>query len=294
MNYEQKLERLLRISSEKSLDPDEFIPWDLPLGDDYAYLPPHLISLYNQPIYNTLTKSQKLELGKLEVCQVLYSYLHIENVLCVFLNRYLLKIDPTSLESRYIIKELIEEYRHQEFFAKALRLIDRKPIYPNRLQRFIGMFTVKYTSLNVTFLSCLAVEMIADRYGNELTICEDVHPILRKITQLHSIEESRHILFAKSLLEKRGIKDKNVFIRTYYGIVLMSSIWYMRSLYVNLPFYKAIGITDSKKHYRLAKKAYRFRFGQLCNKDIVPFLKQINADTLFTKWCWKSILKVKL
>lgn len=293
MTYEQQIERLVAISKSKPLLPENFVPWENPIGKDEFYLPEHLTTLYELPEYRQLTHEQKLELGKKEIAQVMYSYSFTESLLCMFLNRYTIHLDTTSLEYNFLIRELIEEYRHQEMFSKGVTLLQSKPIMPNRFQKILGIGSVKNMSTNLAFLSCLSVEMIADRYGDIIKKDKTTFSVIRKIAELHAIEEARHVLYAKLFLERR-IMNKGFIKRTLYSYVILINIWYMRALYVNEQFYKDIGLSNTKQLYKKAKEAYKHKFADLCDHDVVPFVKQINGFNFLTRPLWKSILKVKL
>ncbi|MBS1503263.1 MAG: diiron oxygenase, partial [Bacteroidetes bacterium] len=63
----QEIERLIRISKEKPLLPETYIPWTDELQPGEYFLPSHLISLEGVTLYETLTTEQKLELGRHEI-----------------------------------------------------------------------------------------------------------------------------------------------------------------------------------------------------------------------------------
>jgi hypothetical protein len=63
----RQIERLIRISKEKPLLPETFVPWNTEEAPKHIFLPPKLISLYGLPIYETLSDLQKRELARLEV-----------------------------------------------------------------------------------------------------------------------------------------------------------------------------------------------------------------------------------
>ncbi len=71
---EQEIERLIRISKEHPLLPETYIPWQEDPKADEIFLPELLTSLQGLPVYDTLTTAQKLDLGRHELVQVIYSY----------------------------------------------------------------------------------------------------------------------------------------------------------------------------------------------------------------------------
>src|SRR6188768_1660530 len=194
------VERLIRISKENPLLPEKFIPWDEDIEEGYHYLGKKLISLEGLPIYETLTPDQKLELSRHEVVQSMYAYAWSEGLFCLFMNRYILTLPPDHIEYRFLLRELIEEFRHQEMFSMAITRLNCEPIKQSRVQNFIGLFTAKYFPADTLFMVSLTLELIADMYGEHIRNDENAYRVLQKVSQLHNIEEARHILFTKNLL----------------------------------------------------------------------------------------------
>src|SRR6187549_3948348 len=122
-----KVERLIRLSETHPVLPDEFIPWNRKENQE-PLMPEEIVSLYGHPLFDTLTADQKRELGRHELVQVMYSYAWAEGLACIIFNKRLLSIPPDSVEYRYLVKELIEEFRHQDMFARTIRLLNGNKI----------------------------------------------------------------------------------------------------------------------------------------------------------------------
>jgi hypothetical protein len=100
----EEIERLIKISKERPLMPETYVPWhETPAADD-LYLPEILTSLQGLPVYDTLTQQQKIDLGRHEVVQVLYSYGWGEALFCVFMSKFILDLPPDSPEHRFFDK----------------------------------------------------------------------------------------------------------------------------------------------------------------------------------------------
>src|SRR5471030_3241310 len=138
----KEIERLIKISKERPLLPETFVPWHEAPTVDEVFLPESLNSLEGLEIYHTLNQQQKLDLGRHEAVQVMYSYGWSEGLFCLFMNRYLLTLQPDNVEYRFLLRELIEEFRHQEMFAQAVAQLDGKPIKPTLMHNLVGKFTV--------------------------------------------------------------------------------------------------------------------------------------------------------
>ena len=293
MTYPEQIERLIQISKNKPLHPESFVPWDAALQPGEHFLPTSLVSLHGLPEYDQLSEQQKLDLGRHEVVQAMYSYAWVEGLFCMFMNRYILELNTKSVEYRFLLRELIEEFRHQEMFAKAIDQVNGDVLLPTGMHKFLGLSTVKRLPSDVVFMSCLAVEMMADQYGDLIRKDPNSYSVLRKVAELHNIEEARHIVFTKMLLKQYSEKA-GFFKRCIYSYVILLNLYFMRSLYVKKEIFERIGCTNSDTLYKKAFKNYKKKFGAHCLDDIKDFVKEINGFNWATRWAWRTFLKTKV
>ncbi|WP_224996428.1 diiron oxygenase [Cesiribacter sp. SM1] len=235
----EQIERLIKISKTKPLLPEVFVPWQEEPSENDIYLSEKLSSLYGDPLYDTLSRQQKLELGRHEVVQVMFSYAWSEGLFCLFMNRYILTLMPDSLEYRFLLRELIEEFRHQDMFTQAILRLGGEPVKPTAMHKFVGVFTARFMPSDAVFLSGLSVEVMADTYGTYLRKDPSVYKVLRKVSELYNIEEARHILFAKDYLS-RFVSRAGFFRRSWYSYIVLLNIYFMRTLYVKKVIFERI------------------------------------------------------
>lgn len=289
----EKIERLIKISKEKPLLPEKFIPWqEEPTAAD-IYLPEKLISLAGHPLYHTLSDFQKKELGKHEVIQTMYSYAWSEGLATLFFNRHLLTLNTTSAEYRFLLRECIEEFQHQNMFADAIIKLKGEPILPSFQHRFWGKLTVNYLPSDWVFMSVLAVELIADTYGKMIRKDKQVFNVLRKVSELHHIEEGRHIHYTQMWL-KRYTENAGFIRRSWYSILVLINIYFMRTLYVKKEIFERIGVDDPMKYQKAAYGHYRHKFAEHCLEDSIEFVQDFNGFNWLTRPLWKWILKAKI
>jgi len=284
------IERLIRISKENPLLPEKFIPWEEDIAEGHHYLSKNLISLEGIPIYDTLTPHQKLELSRHEVVQSMYAYAWSEGLFCLFMNRYILTLPPDHIEYRFLLRELIEEFRHQEMFSMAITRLNGQPVRPNRIQNFIGLFTAKYFPADTVFMVSLTLELIADMYGEHIRNDEKAYRVLQKVSQLHNIEEARHILFTKDLL-KRYIKKAGFLKRSWYSVAIVLNILFFQKMYVKREIFERIGMNNSKQVYKMAYANYQQKFARECLGTITDFVKSFDGFNWITKPVWKLLIK---
>jgi len=285
----KEIERLIKISKEHPLMPDTYIPWQEEPQPGEIFLPETLASLQGLDIYNTLTPTQKLELGRHELVQVIASYAWGELLFCLFMTRHMLTLPLDNIEHRFLIREMVEELRHQEMFGKAIEKLDGKPIKQSRVHRFFGHFSNKYLPADYLFMGSVSVELVTDVYGNYARKNQQVYPVLRKMFDLHNIEEARHILFTKALLKDYSSKAGYI-KRTLYSYVILFNIFFVRTMYVKREIYERIGLENPDAVYKLAQKNFRQKFAEKCLDDIIEFVDSWKGLNHATRWAWRWFL----
>jgi hypothetical protein len=291
--FNDTVERMIQISKEKPLLPEEFVPWSDEPDADTLFMPERLVSLQGHDLWNDLTKEQQIELGKLEMVQVMYSYAWSETMACLFFNRHLLTLNPDSVEYRFLIRETIEEFRHQEMFGMAIRKLDRVPELPTGAHKIFGNLVIRWFPSSLVFMSVLSVELMADIYAKHIRKDDKIYSVLRKTSELHHIEEGRHIFYTKMWLE-RYTKNANFIMRSLYSMIIMLNIFYMRTLYVKKSFFEQIGVEQPKKYYKIALANFYQKFPEFALEEAVAFVDAFKGFNFLTKPLWRWILKVKL
>lgn len=285
------VERLIRISKEKPLLPETFVPWHLPVTETDCFLPKQLVSLHGHPLWQTLSPQQQRELGRHEVVQVMYSYAWSEGLACLFFNRHLLTLSPESVEYRFLLRELIEECRHQEMFSSIITHLKGMPVPPTGMHRFWGHWAVKKMPADAVFMSVLAIELMTDVYGKHIRRDPQVHEILRKVSELHSIEEGRHIHYTKLWLE-RFTRDAGFLKRSWYSVLVLLNLYFMRTLYVKTEIFERLDVPQPKRFARAASKNLKIKLGEACLEEVVEFVQSFRGFNWLTRPLWRWAMNV--
>ncbi len=289
----EEIERLIKISKERPLMPETYVPWsEQPLPED-GYLPESLISIQGLPVYETLTSQQQKDIGRHEVVQVLYSYGWGEALFCVFMAKFALELPPESPEHRFLIREIIEEYRHQEMFAQTIAQLNGKPLIQTTAHRLSGKISTNLLPADYLFMGSLAVELITDKYGNYARRDPKIYLVLRKVFELHNIEEGRHIHFTKGLLER--YTEKAGFIKkSLYSFVILINIHFVRTMYVRKEIFERVGISNADEVFKQAKINFHKKFSENCLDDIIKFVNSWGGFNIATRWAWRWLLDAKV
>jgi hypothetical protein len=65
-----------------------------------------------------------------------------------------------------------------------------------------------------------------------------------EVSELHNIEEARHILFTKKFMATRTAKAGFI-KRTMYSYIILLNIYFMRTMYIKREIYDRIGLKDT-------------------------------------------------
>ena len=287
------IERLTRISIEKPLMPETYVPWSVERKEEERFLPRNFVSVKGLPIYDELSPEQIMEIERHEAAQFMYSYAWSEALGVKFLSREVVKQQVGSAEMKFMYREIIEETRHQEMFTRGIEAIRGTPILPTGHHFFWGKISCKYLPSSWMFMAMVAGELVSDSVGREVQKDKQVYSVLRKIAELHQIEEGRHIYFATKYLEDYT-KRAGFIKRSIYAIMMALHIHFMTTMYVKKEIFTRAGIADPEQVFREARKNYRKKFSENCLAPAVEFAKEFNGFNWITRPFWQWLLKAKI
>ncbi len=196
-------ERLLKGSVKKSYAPVVDIDWDAPLEPDKFYVPPRTVSLYGTPMWDEMTRAQRIELSRQELVNSLSAGIWFENILNQSLLRKLMHDDPTTPASHYALTELGDETRHMVMFGKAIERVGAKPVRPRLYQRMIINTLPLLFRGTVLWVAALIGEEIFDALQSQMVDDPELQPMVARLMRIHVAEEARHIQFARDGVRRR-------------------------------------------------------------------------------------------
>src|SRR3984885_2890662 len=158
-------------------------------------------------------------------------------------------------------------------FGQAIAKLGGQPVPQSKLHKFLGIFSNKYLPADYLFMGSVSVELVTDVYGTHARKTEHIYPVLKKMFDLHNIEEARHILFTKSLLKTYAAKAGYV-KRTLYSYVILFNILFVRTMYVKREIFERIGLENPDKVFKQAHKNFKAKFAEKCLDDIIEFVHE--------------------
>lgn len=241
MDRETTATRLLRSSALNTYDPEVEIDWDAPLLDDKYFCPPERCSLYGTELWERLTEEQRIELSKHEVASVAGLGVWFETILMQMLLREYYRQDARDRHAQYALTEVGDECRHSVMFG---RMIDRFgcPYYrPAGRDGWLGKFVASTAVGPRMYAATLIAEEVLDTFQREAMADERVQPLVRMVSRIHVIEESRHVRYAREELTRQislSSRKRLAFDR----LIIARTAWLTGNRLIHSDVYKSVGI----------------------------------------------------
>lgn len=208
-SYDEILRTLSEGSVRQHFDAFTDIAWDDP---DYAIDPtdlrwvlPEVDPLGAHPWYRALPVQRQVEIGLARQANVAKVGLQFENVLIRGVMEYVFTLPNDDPQFRYLTHEVTEETHHTQMFQEFVNrtgtdIPGARPWF-RVAQSILPIFGRILPEL--FFTGVLAGEEPIDHIQKQiLRSGEDVHPLFRRIMQIHVAEEARHISFAHEYLRQ--------------------------------------------------------------------------------------------
>ena len=209
-SYDQLLARLSRQSVSKHFDAYADIPWDDPAYridlDDPRWELSTNDTLGATAWYREQPAAVRSRIGLHLVATFMKIGVQFENVLQRGLLEFALRLPNGSPEFRYAYHECIEEGQHslmfQEFVNRTGFDIPGLPWWQRVGSRRVVLDARRFPALFFVFV--LGGEDPIDHVQRTyLRSGREIHPLFRRIMQIHVTEEARHLCFARHYLRTR-------------------------------------------------------------------------------------------
>ena len=248
---EAMAERLIRASVQKSFDPERDVDWDAPLADGMLFMPAQRVSLYGTPLWEQLTDEQRVELSKHEIASVASVGIWFEVVLIQLLTRHLYDRSPASQHVRYALVEIGDECRHSVMFSRFIEKLGCPAYGPGPLAHRLGRILKTVAAGPEVFASILIAEEILDTLQRESMVDENVQPLARRVSQIHVVEEARHVRYARDELV-RMMATASPASKALARWVAARSAYVIASRLIHPDVYAAVGL-DPREARRVAR-----------------------------------------
>lgn len=208
-SYEEMLQTLSEASVHQHFDAFLDIDWDSPEftidRQDPRWVLPEADALGRHPWYQSLPLERQIEIGLWRQANTTKVGLQFEQVLIGGIMQYAFFLPNRTAEFRYSTHEATEECHHTQMFQEFVNRSGADVPGGRKSFRAVAPFLplVAAALPEVFFVGVLAGEEPIDHIQKSiLRGGEDIHPLLRRIMQIHVAEEARHIGFAHEYLRE--------------------------------------------------------------------------------------------
>ncbi|MFT4126402.1 MAG: diiron oxygenase [Gordonia sp. (in: high G+C Gram-positive bacteria)] len=190
-------ERLLASAARLSRNAMTEIDWSLPMDPGKYGCSPEWSSLYGTAYWDELTEEQRISVTRHEFASIMCIGIWFEMILqeMVIHDQYLGAYH--SPEFQFALTEIADECRHSIMFAKASEKMVGRSYRPSRLVGRLGKVFKATAKNEVAYAGILVAEEVLDVFQRGCMRDERVLPFIRTVNEIHVLEESRHMKFAR-------------------------------------------------------------------------------------------------
>ncbi|MEW1612575.1 MULTISPECIES: diiron oxygenase [unclassified Streptomyces] len=233
--------RLLDSAAKLSYDPATQVDWETPLDPDHHGASPEWSTLYGTAYWGELTDAQRKALTRQEAASVASTGIWFEMILQQMVLRDMYAKDPTDPRFQWALTEVADECRHSIMFARGAAKLGAPAYRPRRPVVELGRAFKTLAFGEAAYAAILVAEEVLDVMQRDWMRDERVAPFVRTINNIHVVEESRHMKFARDETRKR-LRDAGAVRRQLNAIVVAIASYYIVTSMVNRDVYANAGL----------------------------------------------------
>ncbi|MFF7445678.1 MULTISPECIES: diiron oxygenase [unclassified Streptomyces] len=237
--------RLLDSAATLSYDPITEVDWETPLDKDFHGASPEWSTLYGTSYWNELTDAQRKELTRQEAASVASTGIWFEMILQQLILRDVYAKDPTDETVQWALTEIADECRHSIMFARGAKKLQAPAYRPRRVAIELGRAFKTLAFGEAAYAAILVAEEVLDVMQRDWMRDERVVPFVRTINNIHVVEESRHMKFAREETRRHLAKAGRV-RRHIHAFVIAVAAYVIVTSMVNKSVYANAGL-DSER-----------------------------------------------
>lgn len=259
-DIEETAERLVRSAGLMSFDVDKDIDWSSGFDPDLAYFSEHRCSLYGTSTWDAWSRDQRVEFTKHQLASMHAIEAWVETVLMQLLVRQVYNADSASAYAWHLYTEIADECRHSTMFGRMVAATEAPTYGAPWWARQAGKVFAATAPPAVAMALAMFFEEYGDALQREAAGDEALQPLVRRISHIHVIEESRHLKFARAELAERlpNSPVQKALVSALYGPIALLVTRFMVSpqVYENCGLEKraATRAARKNKHWRQTQK----------------------------------------
>ena len=264
-------QRLLESSATLSYDPLEEVDWDRPLDASDHGASPEWSTLYGTPYWNELSEAQRAELTRQESASVACTGIWFELILQQMMLREMYTADRTSPEFQWALTEIADECRHSIMFARGTAKLNAPAYLPTRRVLELGRMFKTFAAGETAYAAILVAEEVLDVMQRDWMRDDRVAPFVRTINNIHVVEESRHMKFARDEVIRR-MEHAGPVRRQISALLVASSAYHIVTSMVSDRAYAEAGLDVARaKREAAGNEHYKSMLRSSC-RGLMEFL----------------------
>ena len=278
--------RLLGSAAKKSYDPVVDIDWAAPIPDSLYGLSPEWSTLYGTPLWDSLSEEQRVTLTTHEYCSISGMGIWFECLLMQLMLRDVYGEDPAQPHVQWALTEIADECRHSVMFARTAEKFGAPSYQPPASILRLGKAFVKRFDGAAAYAAILVAEEILDIFQRDLMKDERVQPLTRATSQIHVVEEARHMRFAREEIARRTPELSRWQLRWHrIGVASVAAI--VAENLVQPEVYAAVGLDPAEaKAAARANDHYADKL-RAASSGLVAFLREVGLIGGPSELLWK-------
>ncbi|GAA3996099.1 diiron oxygenase [Streptomyces marokkonensis] len=270
--------RLLDSSAQLSYDPLTDVDWETPLDESCHGASPEWSTLYGTAYWDEMTDAQRKALTRQEAASVASTGIWFEMILQQMVLRDIYAKDPTSDTFQWALTEIADECRHSIMFARGAEKL-RAPAYrPHRVAVELGRFFKTVAYGEAAYAAILVAEEVLDVMQRDWMRDERVVPFVRTINNIHVVEESRHMQFARDET-RRHLARAGRIRRHVQSLLIAVAAYVIVTSMVNRKVYSNAGLDEQRAvHEAKANEHHKSMMRSSCS-GLMEYLTSVGLLT---------------
>ncbi|HET6392633.1 MAG TPA: diiron oxygenase [Blastococcus sp.] len=278
--------RLLGSAAKKSYDPVVDIDWAAPVPGHLYGLSPEWSTLYATPLWDRLDEEQRITLTIHEYCSISGVGIWFECLLMQLVLRDIYGEDPAQPHVQWALTEIADECRHSVMFARTAETFGAPSYQPPPSILRLGKAFAAKAGGPAAYAAILVAEEILDIFQRDLMKDERVQPLTRATSQIHVVEEARHMRFAREEIARRTPALSTWQLRRHRTAVAAVAAIVADNL-VQPEVYASVGLDP--REAKTAARANEHYAGKLrdASAGLVAFLREVGLVGGPSELLWK-------
>ncbi|MGJ0119025.1 AurF N-oxygenase family protein [Williamsia sp. MIQD14] len=272
-------DRLIASAARMSRNAMTEIDWNEPLDPTKYGCSPEWSSLYGTDMWDELTEEQRIELTRHEFASISTNGIWFEMILQEMVIRDQYLGEYHSPEFQWSLVEIADECRHSLMFAKGADVMVGTSYRPSRFVGWAGKAFMALAKNEVAYSAILVAEEVLDVFQRGCMNDDRVLPLVRTVNEIHVLEESRHMKFAREEVREsmEGVgwfrRQLSALIIAIAGFLIVTSL-HSPHLYTNAGL-------DSKR--AMAAKKNNSHFKSMMRESCVHLMEFLDSVGLLTR-----------